>query len=241
MIRTEFRLVITHPAGYADVKAIAETRLSTIVLKPWARVEGTFRVGKMPVANAPITINTEGLSSHGPDLPSIFTHHDVVTGPDGSFVFERVVPGRARIGRGLMLTVNDGAREAASSCMVAHEFAGGATTQIDLGGTGRAVVGRLRPPADFKGTILWNFAVIDVQPDVDDEHRQTAAYLHAAANREGNFRLDDVPPGRYLFIVRFYRDDMNRLHASRSFSLPPQKEAMADQELDIGTVTVEKN
>jgi hypothetical protein len=239
---TDFRLVITHPAGYADVKATAETRLSTIVLKPWARVEGTFRVGKKPIANVPITILAEGLSSYGQDLPSIHTHHDVTTAPDGHFVFERVVPGLARIGRRLMHSANRGAREAASSCMIAGEFPGGATTQIDLGGAGRAVVGRLRPPADFKGTIPWNFAMIDVQPEVDDDDRPAAPYLNATADREGNFRLDDVPEGKYTLVVRFYyRQELNQLVAVRSFSVPPSSEDRAEQDVDLAEITVKQN
>lgn len=237
---TEFRLVIVHPAGYADVKGTAETRPSTIVLKPWARVEGTFRVGKQTVANMPITINAEALSSYGQKLPSIFTHHDVTTGPDGRFVFERVVPGRARIGRRLTLTVDDGAREAGSSCMIAREFPGGTTSQVDLGGTGAAVVGRLRPPGDFKKTVHWNFAMVDVSPDVDDELRDTAPYLHATADREGKFRLDDVPAGKYVLVVRFHRGEANQLHALRSFSVPAGNDK-AEQEIDLGEVILERN
>lgn len=236
---TEYRLVITHPSGYADVRAAAETRPGTIVLKPWARVEGTFRVGKKPVANAPITLLAESLSSHGEGRPSISTHHDVTTELDGHFVFERVVPGRARVGRRVMMHASRGAQEAGSSCMVAGEFPGGATTKIDLGGTGRAVVGRLRPPANFKGTVLWNFASIDVQPDFGDERRDTAPYLLATADGKGRFHLDDVPAGKYVLVVRFYHREMNQLSASRSFSVSPEAEENAEQNLDLGEITLE--
>ena len=47
--------------------------------------------------------------------------------------------------------VDDGATEVTSSCMIAADFPAGKTAHIDLGGTGRAVVGKLRPPEGFVG------------------------------------------------------------------------------------------
>ena len=114
-------------------------------------MEGTFRIGKMPAANVPITISVEGLRSYGNDVPSIFTQHEATTGPDGRFVFDRVVSGRGRIGRRLRMTLKDGAAEVASSCMIAVDFPGGKTVHLDLGGTGRVVVGKLQPPEGFSG------------------------------------------------------------------------------------------
>ena len=59
-----------------------------------------------------------------------------------------------------MLTVDDGATEVTSSCMIPAEFPAGKTVHIDLGGTGRAVVGKLRPPDGFKEKVRWNFALV---------------------------------------------------------------------------------
>ena len=146
----DFQLVITHPSGYAQIQSPAEwDAVRVIRLEPWARAEGTFRVGPKPAANAPITLNVAGRDSYGKDVPSIFTQHYVTTGPGGRFVFERVIPGSGWIGRRLMLTVNDGAAEVTSSCMIAADFPAGKTARIDLGGTGRAVVGKLQPPEGF--------------------------------------------------------------------------------------------
>ena len=44
-----FQLVIVHPSGYAHIKSPSEWESARIIhLEPWARVEGTFRIGKTP-------------------------------------------------------------------------------------------------------------------------------------------------------------------------------------------------
>jgi hypothetical protein len=158
-----FQLVIVHPTGYAHLKVTPESMPMTIELEAWAEVEGTFRIGKNPIPKVPITINTVGPHSYGNDLPNIFTTYDATTGKDGHFVFERVVPGDARIGRRIMLTVSDGAAAATSSTMISANFPAGENTRIDLGGTGRPIVGRLRPPKRLDGKVNWNFALVNVQ------------------------------------------------------------------------------
>ncbi len=105
------------------------------------------------------------LTSYGNDVPNIFTQHESTTGPDGRFVFERVIPGTGRIGRRIMLMADEGATEVTSSCRIAANFPAGKTVHIDLGGTGRAVVGKLQPPEGFPGEVRWNFALIQAQSD----------------------------------------------------------------------------
>ena len=97
----DFQLVITHPSGFAHIKSTPEWELTRIIhLEPWSRVEGTFRVGKTPAANVPITLDvTRPALVRETMYRSIFTQHEATTGPDGRFVFERVIPGSGRIGR----------------------------------------------------------------------------------------------------------------------------------------------
>lgn len=62
--------------------------------------------------------------------------------------------------------VNEGATEVTSSSRVAAEFIAGETTKLDLGGTGRPVIGKLLPSVDFEGKVLWNFAMVKVRTDL---------------------------------------------------------------------------
>jgi BlaR1 peptidase M56/Carboxypeptidase regulatory-like domain len=231
----DFQLVITHPSGYAQIKSPAEWDTVRIIrLEPWARAEGTFRVGPKPAANVPITLQVRGSDSYGEDVPRIFTQHDVTTGPDGRFTFERVIPGKGRIGRRIILMVDDGATEVTSSCMIAADFPAGKIARIDLGGTGRPVVGKLQPPEGFDGKVRWNFALVTAGPD-DPEARAAGPHLTATVDRDGTFRIDDVPPGGYSLSVRFQRDDAGRLFI-HPFVVPSAGDDAAGPPVDLGTL-----
>ena len=231
----DFQLVITHASGYAQIKSPAEWDTMRIIrLEPWARAEGTFRVGRRPTANVPITLNVGGRDSYGKSVASIFTHHDVTTGPDGRFVFERVIPGSGRIGRRIMLTVSDGAADVTSSCKIAADFPAGKTARVDLGGTGRPVVGKLQPPEGFDGKVRWNFALITAEAD-PPEALVPGPYLTATVDRDGTFRIDDVPEGHYSLSVRFQRDDAGQLW-NHHFEVPHREGEVSGPPVDLGTL-----
>jgi len=234
-----FQLVITHPSGFAHIKSTPDWELARIIhLEPWCRVEGTFRVGKKLGANVPITINVAGRDSYGNDVPSIFTHHDVTAGPDGRFVFERVIPGSGWIGRRIMLTGDDGATDVTSSCMIAANFPAGKTVHIDLGGAGRAVVGKLQPPEGFKERVRWNFALVNVESDAA-ETRAGRPSLTATVDRDGTFRIDDVPAGEYSLSVQFQRDGAGHTRNHR-FEVPSTEGDSTAKPVDLGILRLEK-
>jgi hypothetical protein len=161
-----FHLVITHEAGFAHLTSEDGPVSDPITLTLWARVEGTFRVGPDPAPNVVLSMHGERIRSHGEGVPNITTLHDVTTAKDGKFIFERVFPGKGRIGRGILLMVDDGATEVTSSQRVSAEFLAGKTTRLDLGGTGRPVIGRLVPPPDYEGRVYWNFALVQVRANL---------------------------------------------------------------------------
>jgi beta-lactamase regulating signal transducer with metallopeptidase domain/uncharacterized GH25 family protein len=162
-----FQLVITHPSGFAHFKSVDGPIPNRIALTPWARAVGTFRIGTRPAPNVVLSMSDGGIQSYGDDAPRIFTHHDVTTGKGGRFVFERVFPGKGRVGRRIPLMAVDGATEVTSSQRVLTEFIAGKTTQLELGGKGRKVIGKLAPPADYSGRVLWNFALVKVEADLE--------------------------------------------------------------------------
>jgi hypothetical protein len=233
-----FQLVITHPSGFAHIKSGPDwDRTRIIHLEPWCRVEGTFRVGKAPGANVPLWLDVHRVHSYGPDVPSVFTTHEATAGPDGRFVFERVIPGQGRIGRRILITVDDGAVDVTSSCMIAANFPSGKTVHLDLGGTGRAVVGRLRPPDGSDGKVRWNFAQIWVMAAEAEAHPDRPNFSVTVA-RDGSFRIDDVPADEYSLNVRFDRNGAGHLFNHR-FKVPPPA-GNADGPVDLGTLKLEK-
>jgi uncharacterized GH25 family protein len=278
---TAFQLIITHPSGYASIQSGPDWTPATIKLHPWTRVEGTFRAGKQTVANVPLTIQQGALDSYGDDVPHIYATHYTTTGPDGRFVFERVVPGEGRIGRRIILMVTDGATEVTSSKMMPIQCIGGQTVKLDLGHDGRPIVGQLAPPKDFKEKVLWNFALISVEAeqaplnappvpaaaqndpkkyqawwnewqltkegqvwrainDANERIRKTSPYISASVDRDGSFRIDDVPPGTYRLSVRFDQHAAGRLQNHR-ISVPAIERGQTDEALDLGVLTLERN
>jgi protocatechuate 3,4-dioxygenase beta subunit len=233
-----FYLVITHPSGYAEYKPGPAANRRTINLDPWSRVEGTFRIGEKLRANIAITINRGDTSVYGENVPHIFTDDETTTGPDGRFVFERVMAGSGWIGRRVILMVNEGALEAASSCWVHSKFPRGKTVHVELGGTGRPVVGKLQAPPGLKKPVSWSFAEIRAEP-VDKGSGQSFYYT-VSPNRDGAFRIDDVQGGLYRLNVRFFQNSAGHLFNRRFYVRPTVEKTSAEPD-DLGVLTLDKN
>jgi hypothetical protein len=274
-----FQLVISHPSGFAHLKPDEQEIPRTIRLTPWGRVEGVFRVGSAPVPNVSLRLNTNTIHSYGSDVPNISTYHEVTTGLEGKYVFERVVPGKGRIGRSISLMVNDGATEVTSSKQVAAEFPPGETTQLNLGGDGCAVVGRILPPPNAEQPPLWNFALVNAStfipplespkppPEAANDPELTRAwreqweassegrawrsayntyqslrtivpYFTATVARDGTFRIDDVPSGRYVLSVRFSQRRAGEIR-DHHFSIPAFDQDEPTPVFDLGDLQLQ--
>jgi beta-lactamase regulating signal transducer with metallopeptidase domain/protocatechuate 3,4-dioxygenase beta subunit len=235
----DFQILITHPTGYSQIRSTPEWDQAKVIrLEPWARVEGTFRVGRDAVANAPIELDVFGRDSYGEGAARISSQHLATTGPDGRFAFDRVIPGRGRLGRRIVWMVNEGATEVTSSCKVAAEFPAGKTFRIDLGGTGRAVVGKLQPMegTDAK-TVRWNFASVMARPEPNDPPA-SGPHLTASVARDGTFRIDDVPAGNYSLSIWSDRGGAGSLRDHR-FSVPTADVDPAAGPVDLGTLKLQ--
>jgi beta-lactamase regulating signal transducer with metallopeptidase domain/uncharacterized GH25 family protein len=237
---TNFKLVVSHPSGYAEFNSSPEWDLTRIIhLEPWAKVEGTFRIGQIPVANATISINLDSRPHVlGDDGPDVLAQYFTRTGPGGRFVFDRVIPGRGRIGRLLMPTAADGAMSMDSSCRVTTDFNSGQTVEIGLNGTGRPVVGKLVPPDGFAEQVRWSLAQVRVQP-VAAEMRGINPQWTAAVDRDGKFRIDDMPAGDYSLSARFQQDPPGRLgdHRFKVFLADGDR---AVEPVDLGELKLNK-
>jgi hypothetical protein len=244
----DFQLLIVHPEGFAwiDSPGTWET-VRLIRLEPWARLEGTFRVGAKPAAQVPISVYVP--PNHPRKAvqqePNITWMHEAVSGPDGRFAFDRVLPGRGIIGRDITFMAVDGATEVTSSCKIRVDLLGGQTTRIDLGGTGRAVVGRLELPAGSGDKVPWNFAQVDGTLQAPG-NPEGLPHLTATVAMDGRFRIDDVPAGRYRLVARFgFYDAVRRrglegLSCIRTVEVLPLDRESANEAVDLGVMKLEK-
>ncbi|WP_165227818.1 sigma-70 family RNA polymerase sigma factor [Aquisphaera insulae] len=244
----DFQLVILHPEGYAwiDSPATWET-VRLIRLEPWARIEGTFRIGTKPAAHVPISVrvvpNRPGPAGKGG--PRILNwNHEAVSGPDGGFAFDRVLPGKGIIGRDITFMVDQGATEVTSSCKIRVDLPGGRTTKVDLGGSGRAIVGRLELPDGVGEKVPWSFANIDGGREAADSDGFPRLTVTVAP--DGRFRIDDVPPGRYRLVARFgsyevtRRQGLEGFTCTRAVDVPAADRGPANTPVDLGVMKMEK-
>ncbi len=192
----------------------------------------------MPVAHVPLSLHSDGIALNANRGPYVNTIHETTTGPNGRFVFERVIPGRGGIVRDFSLAANEAASEAVSSAFAPATFSAGNTVHIDLGGTGRAVVGKLRPPRGFSDKVHWHFAIVTLQSG-GSEARPDRPSFKATVGSDGAFRIDDVPAGGYSLSVRFQRDGIGRLR-DQTLTVPLAQTSSSDQPVDLGTLTLEE-
>ena len=152
-----YSLVVLHDRGFAEIKVGRSEGLSVIKLRPWGRVEGTLRIGSQPGAKE--TIRLEQDQTYEPQSPQVSFSNEAETDARGRFVFDRVVPGElVHAGH---VVYRDNLGESGSRVLIqAHsasiEVSPGRTSRVDLGGTGRPVIGRVALPAGFDMGIDWS-------------------------------------------------------------------------------------
>ena len=233
--KTDYEVIITHPAGYAEVRSsdIGDS-VKIIRLQPWSQVEGTYRIGRGPGANIPLELSAPFRPAR-PGGPHIYTQYETTTGPDGRFVFDRVVPGGSAIARKLLMTTDDGARDVMSSHRLELDLPAGKTVHIDLGGTGRLVIGQLVPHDLFVGKPRWSFAVLTIMPDPSPANPPPSLW-HVTLDDAGTFRIEDLPPGNYTMFLETQVGKFNPGTLGRhSFQVPEiARDEVAERPVDLG-------
>lgn len=126
-----FMLYVTDRYGFAEIPPDRATFPADITLQPWARVEGTFLAGTKPLPGQKINLiydhRFQDLKAPGIS----YSVREVETDDNGHFAFERVLPGDIAI----------------QPPYAPVEVTPGQTTYVNLGGSGRPVIGRFLPPA----------------------------------------------------------------------------------------------
>jgi hypothetical protein len=96
-------------------------------------------------------------------VPRVFYQYEMKTDASGKFSFERVVPGRGLVARVAVSQFGGGMTSLTPTLVVDATFAPGETTHVDLGRTGRQIVGRLRMHPTAKSGNDWRMAMIMLQ------------------------------------------------------------------------------
>jgi peroxiredoxin len=156
-----FALVVLHDDGYARVEQADLAESKDIVLQPWARVQGTLMIGAEPGANARMTVWMN--DHHEPNQPRVYHDLKANTDEQGRFLFDRVPPGEG----GVAHEVRIGDRQSAYTHSQSFDAQPGDTVSVQIGGTGRPVVGHIVKPDGVQVDIDYAYSHNSISTKID--------------------------------------------------------------------------
>jgi hypothetical protein len=199
-----YEVIAVHPLGSAWVQGTPGEPLKPVTLTPWAQVKGVLKVGRQPGRSVKLELNHQG-SVYDQDRPSVSLNYSTTTADDGTFEWKRVFPGEGMIAKNVAHHVTSRSSMHSYSHSQRATFRAGEVTELALGGNGRPVSGKLQAPAGLKGTVDWNFAIVELTG-------QPRAQSYCTAVRpDGSFRIEDIPPGEYRLRIELNAPNQDRI------------------------------
>ena len=256
---TPFGVLVKCIQGVAATTASKLSASPDVIIQPWGRIELTARRGTSPVAGAHVffsySIGSESDAAH----VEFNTPRSALTDQDGRIVIEQAPPGTVDV------TCAGSAHVRSQHSPRFHILSGG-TTHIMIGGTGRAVVGRVDPPpsegndhiVELVRTMPRPFSDVNWDALPTERCEQLMAELkkspeYASWERDcnpfrtdiapdGSFRMDDVPAGDYQMRVAYWNlSNVSRYletigEMKTTLSVAAMPGGRSDEPLDVGTI-----
>ncbi|MFB3786181.1 MAG: redoxin domain-containing protein [bacterium] len=257
---TEYSLFVLHDQGYADLPHESLKKNEPIELRPWGRVEGVFRIGSRIMPSVTVAlIYTQPYETHFP------TRYTAVTGVEGRFAFDRVIPGEAWIGYKKKVYFMEFDSHAYPITVLPNQ-----TARAEIPAEGRAVTGTVAPaggadigPITGMGMLFRDQEEIPYPPEVTAQGRnaQNAWFdrwirteegkAHFRMDRryyfdtqpDGAFQVEGILPGTYTLVVSLFEPDALRRRSVRKLGESTLKvtipEGGSDSPHDLGRIEVE--
>ncbi len=205
-----YLLAATGDDGYAQATSAAFEKSNTLTLIRWGKIRGEARIGRKPAAGQLISFVRRDRNFQPGDFDS-FYHIQTRTDERGRFVFERVIPGPSEVARVVVTELGNGQSLGMGCWQEPVDVAPGDIVLARIGGTGRPVIGRIKLPDSKAPLVDWRrnrpatlskLRSGDPVPPGADKDPHWADRFAASLDKDGRFRIDDVPPGRYWLAVR---------------------------------------
>jgi peroxiredoxin len=188
-------------------------------LEPWARVAGTVKIDNEPGVGIELSDSPDDQA--GPtsaDQPRFIQQNFSRTDQAGRFEFPRVAPGRHTFGQWVP---NGVAGRRWFVGMATVDAQAGRSSDLKIGGVGRAISGKLALPSGG----LWMIRTASIETPGS---KDGAVSRGVRVFDDGRFRGEDLPAGEYLLRIAVHEappgDECGwgRLIAafSRSFTVP---------------------
>jgi RNA polymerase sigma factor (sigma-70 family) len=215
-------IVVVHDSGFAVRTPEQLAATADVTVPRWGRIEGVVKIGSR---NAPRQKVSAWMTNQ---LFSGRVDYDTTSDEKGRFVFERVTPGGISFYRNVETQDHRGWT---ASNPVFVEVSPGQTLDVQVGGAGRPVVGRMLIPQGFSlGDLVadeGNLSTPRSQPRLPDDYPDFSeeqqrdwydrfyktpegkAYLQGESqyavdlHPDGSFRIEDVPAGNYRLALHF--------------------------------------
>ena len=194
-----FLLLILHDRGFARVASEEMTVPKQIKLTEWSVLEGSYSVGQEPSIGIDVLVEAEGLEvrrNGRKGIPNIYARYSGKTNSNGNFRFDRVVPGNNYVGH-----KKYAGESHVSGVFKRYVAVAGETQNLQLGGKGVPIVGRMLPPKDLDGSKILMNAKLHLTPQKskdDTGESNSDLFFKTTAKEDGSFRIDDVPSGDWV-------------------------------------------
>ena len=205
-----YLLAATGDDGYAQAHSALFEKSNTLSMIRWGKIRGEARIGRKLAAGQLINFYHRNHNFQPGGLDSFYLIQ-TRTDERGRFVFERVIPGPSEVARVVVTNVGNGTSLHMGCWQEPVDVAPGDIVLARIGGTGRPVIGRIKLPESKAPLVDWRRnppATLsksrpgDLVPPGADQDPHWNDRFAASFDKDGRFRIDDVPPGRYWLTAR---------------------------------------
>lgn len=234
----------------------------TLQLKWWGNVSGICMVRGEPAGEQNIRYSATESKGESSKSTMLMWMGSTKTDATGRYHFPRVPAMPMSISRSVTVLIEEREEMAIGHSFATHgvwvEVEPGADAVADISRTGREVVGRVVTDANEQLRSLHVTLIRDLQPpqpptpilEMNGKSRrawQRGAEMReyhsknigaqAVCERDGTFRFEDIPPGRYKLWAIAETDGFNSKTAMPVITIDPASPGAADAPFDLGEIT----